>query len=55
MKAWAKKRRREMQACGAAELAHMFELVSRICDLEEQLGWVRNPEAQVPQECALKN
>ncbi|MFH1113190.1 MAG: hypothetical protein V1792_04655 [Pseudomonadota bacterium] len=55
MKAWAEKRRKEMQACGAGELAHMFELVSRICDLEEQLGREVNPEAQGRQECALKN
>jgi hypothetical protein len=37
MKAWAEKRRREMEAGGATELARMFELVARLCELQEEL------------------
>jgi hypothetical protein len=35
MKAWAEKRRRELEASGEAELAHMFELVVRMCEVDE--------------------
>ena len=35
MKAWAEKRRRELEASGATELAHMFELVVRMCEVDE--------------------
>ena len=54
MKAWAEKRRQQVQACGATELARMFELVSRICDLEEQLSIVRNPRAHIRPESTMK-
>ncbi len=37
MKEWAKKRRQELEAMGEKELAEMFQLVIRICELEEQL------------------
>jgi hypothetical protein len=37
MKAWAEKRRQELEAIGERELAEMFQLVIRICELEEQL------------------
>ena len=35
MKAWAEKRRRELEASGEAELARMFELVVRMCEVGE--------------------
>ncbi len=35
MKAWAEKRRRELAAAGATELAHMFETVVRMCEADE--------------------
>jgi hypothetical protein len=35
MKAWAEKRRRELEASGEAELARMFELVVRMCEVDE--------------------
>ncbi len=35
MKAWAEKRRRELEAAGATELAHMFETVVRMCEADE--------------------
>ncbi len=50
MKAWAEKRRRQMQACGATELARMFELVCKMCELEEQIGRVRHPTARIRPE-----
>ena len=37
MKEWAKKRRQELEVMGERELAEMFQLVIRICELEEQL------------------
>ncbi len=37
MKRWAEKRREAMAAMGYKELADIFELVVRICELEEQL------------------
>jgi hypothetical protein len=37
MKAWAEKRRRELEASGEAELARMFELVVRMCEVDEVL------------------
>jgi hypothetical protein len=37
MKAWALKRRQEIEAAGEKELAEVFELVIKICELEEQL------------------
>jgi hypothetical protein len=37
MKEWAKKRGQELEAMGAKELAEMFQLVVKICELEEQL------------------
>lgn len=37
MKEWAKKRRRELEAMGEKELVEMFQLVIKICELEEQL------------------
>jgi len=35
MKAWAEKRRRELEASGEAELARMFALVVRMCEVDE--------------------
>ncbi len=35
MKAWAEKRRRELEAAGATELAHMFETVVKMCEADE--------------------
>ncbi len=37
MKTWAEKRRREMEAVGATELAEMFKTIVKLCELEEQL------------------
>jgi len=42
MKAWAEKRRQEMEAIGEKDLAEVFQLVIKICELEEQL--MSNPE-----------
>ncbi len=36
MKAWAEKRKHEVEALGATELAEMFHLIIRLCELEEQ-------------------
>ena len=38
MKTWAEKRRREMEMLGATELAEMFDLVVKICALDEKLA-----------------
>jgi hypothetical protein len=35
MKVWAEKRRRELEAAGDMELAHVFELVVRMCEVDE--------------------
>ncbi len=35
MKAWAEKRRLKLEATGEAELANMFELVVKMCELYE--------------------
>jgi len=37
MKQWAEYRRRQMEDVGATELAEMFQLVIKICELEEEL------------------
>ncbi len=37
MRTWAEKRTRELEAMGETELAEVFRLVIKICDLEEQL------------------
>ncbi len=37
MKAWAQKRKEEVEAAGEKELAEVFQLVIKICELEEQL------------------
>ena len=37
MKAWALKRRYETEAAGEKELAEVFQLVIKVCELEEQL------------------
>ncbi len=41
MRAWAERRRREMQGLGSPELARMFELVAKLCELEEQVAGLR--------------
>ncbi len=43
MKAWAEKRKREVEAEGARELAKMFELVARLCELEESVKSLSRP------------
>jgi hypothetical protein len=35
MKAWAEKRRQELEASGEEELARMFELMVRMCEADE--------------------
>jgi hypothetical protein len=37
MKEWAEKRMRQLQAMGEMELAEVFQLVIRICELEDQI------------------
>ena len=37
MKAWAEKRRRELEASGEAELARMFETVVKMCEADDSL------------------
>ena len=44
MKEWAEKRRMEMEALGERELADVFRLVVRICELEEQIKCARNAD-----------
>jgi hypothetical protein len=44
MKKWAEKRRSEMEAAGEKELADVFRLIVRICELEDQLKGVRSVE-----------
>jgi len=41
MKAWAQKRKREMEVVGENELAVMFDLVVRLCELDEQLSFCK--------------
>ena len=41
MRQWAERRRREMEGIGSPELARMFELVARLCELEEQAHGLR--------------
>jgi hypothetical protein len=36
MKEWAKKRKQELEATGAMELAEVFQLIVTICELEDQ-------------------
>jgi hypothetical protein len=38
MKTWAEERRRQMEMVGATELAEMFDLVVKMCALEEKLS-----------------
>ncbi len=47
MKEWAEKRRRELEAAGEKELADVFRLVVRICELEEQVKGAREAGALV--------
>ena len=44
MKEWAERRRRELEAAGEQELADVFRLVVRICELEEQVKGARDVE-----------
>jgi hypothetical protein len=37
MKEWAEKRMRQLQAMGEMELAEVFQLVIRICELEDHI------------------
>ncbi|MGO9121127.1 MAG: hypothetical protein ACLQPD_26380 [Desulfomonilaceae bacterium] len=37
MKAWAEKRRRELEASGETELARMFETVVKMCEADDSL------------------
>ncbi|MBI4962129.1 MAG: hypothetical protein HY913_02530 [Desulfomonile tiedjei] len=48
MKTWAIKRMQQMEANGAPELARMFELVARICELDEQLTGSRHGTTYIP-------
>ena len=36
MKDWAKKRKQELEEMGAMELAEVFQLLVKICELEER-------------------
>jgi hypothetical protein len=44
MKTWAEKRRREMEAIGAKELADMFNTIVRLCELEEKVKSLENSD-----------
>ncbi len=37
MKTWAERRKREMEAIGATELAEMFSTIVKLCELEERV------------------
>jgi hypothetical protein len=37
MKAWAQRRKQELESMGEKELAEVFQLVIKICELEEEL------------------
>ncbi len=44
MKTWAEKRRREMEAIGARELADMFNTIVKLCELEEEVKSSRDSD-----------
>jgi hypothetical protein len=44
MKTWAEKRRKEMAAIGATELADMFKAIVRLCELEEQIRLLKGSD-----------
>jgi hypothetical protein len=37
MKEWAEKRMRQLQAVGEKELAEVFQIVIKICELEDEI------------------
>jgi len=37
MKTWAARRKREFETMGQLELARMFELILKFCELDEEL------------------
>ncbi len=45
MKKWAEKRRQELEAIGATELADMFRAIVKLCELEEQIRCLKESEA----------
>jgi hypothetical protein len=44
MKSWAEKRRREMEAIAAEELAEMFATIVKMCELEEQVKSLKDSD-----------
>jgi hypothetical protein len=48
MREWAERRRQEMEGIGSPELARMFELVARLCEMEEQASRLREEAIPVP-------
>ena len=44
MKQWAEKRRGEMEAIGATELAEMFATIVKLYELEEKVKGARSVE-----------
>jgi hypothetical protein len=47
MKTWAEQRMQDMESVGAFELAQVFELVAKICDLDEQLISSRSGRTEI--------
>ena len=48
MRDWAEKRRHEMERIGSAELARMFELVARLCQMEEEAAGMKDERILLP-------
>jgi hypothetical protein len=48
MRNWAEQRRQEMDRIGAPELARMFELVARLCEMEDQAARLKEEAILLP-------
>jgi len=46
MRRWAERRQREFEELGATELARVFELVAKMCELEEDRERGTRPESR---------
>ncbi|MEW6140132.1 MAG: hypothetical protein AB1733_18055 [Thermodesulfobacteriota bacterium] len=54
MKTWAEQRMQDMESVGAFELARVFELVAKICDLDEQLIASRSGRTEIRSDLGLQ-
>lgn len=54
MKTWAEQRMHDMEAVGAIELARVFELVAKICDLDEQLIAIRSCRTEIRSDLGVQ-